>query len=282
MSLIDFILDLAGVLLWLNWRSNRLDPLARATPATLVGTIKRTKPTKLVRWRFLIFVAFLLFIRAFFYVEIGPAVNWVPKLDLGAIVLVFRANSFQQQLLFSFLSFLRMLVTFYFWLIALAAINRPTANPDPLQRLVLLQIGKAARWPLWLKITAPIFTIGLMWLALYPLLAGSGIINRATSPAHLAGQCLVIGLGVFFSLKYLLLAVLSLHLIVSYVYLGSNPLWEFVSITSRNLLPFPLRIGKVDLAPVLAIVVIVTCLFYPLPGIIRFLLNKSGLTIWPG
>ncbi|HLP75802.1 MAG TPA: hypothetical protein VK327_02710 [Candidatus Paceibacterota bacterium] len=282
MNLIDFILNLAGVLLWLNWRSNRLDPLARATPATLVGTIKRTEPTKLVRWRFLIFVALLVFVRAFFYVEIGPAVNWVPKLDLGAIVLVFHANSFKQQLLFSSLSLLRALVIFYFWLIALAVINRPTANPDPLQKLLLLQIGKIARWPLWLKLLTPVITIGLLWLAFYPLLANMGIINWASSRTHLAGQCLVIGMGVFFSLKYLLLAILILHLISSYIYLGANPLWEFVSTTARNLLPFPLSIGKVDLAPLLGIAIIVVLLFYPLPGTIRFLLGKFHLTLWPG
>ena len=39
MGLIDFILNLAGVLLWLGWRSIRFDPLGRSTPATLVGTL---------------------------------------------------------------------------------------------------------------------------------------------------------------------------------------------------------------------------------------------------
>jgi hypothetical protein len=35
MALIDLILNLAGLLLWLNWRSVRFDPLGKRTPATL-------------------------------------------------------------------------------------------------------------------------------------------------------------------------------------------------------------------------------------------------------
>jgi len=38
MSLINFILDIAGLLLWLSWRSIRFDPFTRPTPATLAGT----------------------------------------------------------------------------------------------------------------------------------------------------------------------------------------------------------------------------------------------------
>ncbi len=285
MGLIDFILNLAGVLLWLNWRSNRLDPLTRATPATLVGTIKRTKPTRIHRWQFLVFVALLVFVRAFFYREIGPAVNWTPKLDLGAIAPVFRANDFQQQLLFSVLSFVRALVIFYFWLLTLAVINRRSVNPDALQKLLLLQLGKAAQWPLSLKIAAAVCISGLLWLAAYPLLAHAGVINWASSKSHLTGQCLVIGVGIFLSLKYLLPGILFLHLIVSYVYLGNSPFWEFVSSTSRNLMsPLtrePWRVGKVDLAPLVGLVLIGLLFFYPIPWGVRYLLNVFRLTIWP-
>ncbi len=46
MALIDFILNLAGLLLWLNWRSVRLDPLGKRTPATLIGTLRRAEPQR--------------------------------------------------------------------------------------------------------------------------------------------------------------------------------------------------------------------------------------------
>src|SRR4051812_40671234 len=94
MSLLDFILNIAGVLLWVNWRSQNFDPLTRATPATLIGTIKKTEANHLKRWQFLLIIGTLIFLRAFFYTEIGPAVHWTPQLDLGAIAPAFRANQF--------------------------------------------------------------------------------------------------------------------------------------------------------------------------------------------
>ena len=60
MGLIDFILNLAGVLLWLSWRSMGMDPLTRTTPATLVGTLRRAEPRRLKGWQFPVGLAALL------------------------------------------------------------------------------------------------------------------------------------------------------------------------------------------------------------------------------
>ena len=64
MSLIDFILNLAGLLLWLNWRTLPFDPLSKTTPATLVGTLRRAAPTRVKRWHFLAALGALLVLRA--------------------------------------------------------------------------------------------------------------------------------------------------------------------------------------------------------------------------
>jgi uncharacterized protein YggT (Ycf19 family) len=51
-----------------------------------------------------------------------------------------------------------------------------------------------------------------------------------------------------------------LYLVNSYVYLGNSYFWTFINLTGSNLLrPFralPLRVGKVDLAPLLLIVLV--------------------------
>ena len=47
MGIVDFILNLAGLLLWLNWRSNRFDPLVKRLPATLMGTLRPAAPKRL-------------------------------------------------------------------------------------------------------------------------------------------------------------------------------------------------------------------------------------------
>jgi uncharacterized protein YggT (Ycf19 family) len=286
MNLLDFILNIAGVLLWVNWRSQRLDPLSRATPATLVGTIKKTQATHLQHWQFLLVIGALVFLRAFFYAEVGPAVNWTPKLDLGAIAPAFRANQFGQELLFSTLSLLRAIVVFYSWLLFLAIVNHGATNPDPIQKLLLVQLGKPAHWPRWLQAILPFVLGALLWLMVYPILARLGIINWTQPALHLGGQCLLIGAAILLSLKYLIPVILLLHLITSYVYLGNSPAWDFIGTTARNLLkplsPLPLKFGKVDLAPMVGIAVMILAFFHPLPGLLQLLLNKYHLVIWPG
>ena len=50
MGLLDFILNLVGLLLWFNWRAARFDPLSKFTPATLAGTLRRAEKTSFRRW----------------------------------------------------------------------------------------------------------------------------------------------------------------------------------------------------------------------------------------
>jgi len=54
--------------------------------------------------------------------------------------------------------------------------------------------------------------------------------------------------------------ILFLSLLSSYVYLGNHWFWNFVAVTSRNLLAplrwIPLRLGKVDFAPIAGMVVV--------------------------
>ena len=62
------------------------------------------------------------------------------------------------------------------------------------------------------------------------------------------------------TLKFVLPVILLLHLVTSYVYLGKSPVWDFIATTARGLLALlrwlPLRVGKLDLGPLAAIVLI--------------------------
>src|SRR6185437_13948604 len=184
---IDFILNVAGLLLWLNWRSARLDPFTRGVPATLAGTVRRAEPMRLKRWHFFAALIVLLFIRSFFYEHIGPAADWTPKLNLLVVAPAFplgiHSHPFLSALVFSVASFLRMLIVFYFWLLAIAVINRSETTPDPLQKLLLLQLGPAARWPLIIQLLLPfIFVIGL-WALAHSLFVYLGVTTRIRSNA---------------------------------------------------------------------------------------------------
>src|SRR6266567_2470389 len=147
MSLIDFILNLACVLLWLNARSIRFDPLAKTSAASLAGTLRRAEPNRLRGWHFLAMLAAVLFCRAVLYAQIGPAVDWTPNLRLGAIAIPFRSDIFGRMLLFSVLSFAVTLAVFYLWCLLLSLVNGRTVDTDSLQRLVEIHLGRLGRWP---------------------------------------------------------------------------------------------------------------------------------------
>jgi len=87
------------------------------------------------------------------------------------------------------------------------------------------------------------------------------------------------------SLKYLLPVFLLLHLIVSYVYLGHNPLWDFVSVTSQNILAplrrLPLRYAMVDFAPLAGALLIFLLLHVVPVHALPWLAKHYHLKLWP-
>jgi uncharacterized protein YggT (Ycf19 family) len=284
MALIDFILNLAALLLWLNRRSLRFDPLIRTPPVTLIGTLRRAEPRRSSRWRLAVALGGLLLLRAVFYYELGSPVQWTPRLNLGLLVLAFRSDSFGAELAFSGLSFLQVLVIFYFWLLALAVINRQSGDSDPIQKLVHLHLGRPGRWPWAVQALLPLLLVAGLWVALYPLLLYLDVLSPTLAAWHLIEQGLLLGGRLYFTLKYLLPPFLLLHLIVCYVFLGASPLWDFISLTASNLLLplrwLPLRFGKLDLSP-LAGVVLLYFLLHLLPKAILSQMAKHHLTLWP-
>jgi uncharacterized protein YggT (Ycf19 family) len=284
MGLIDFILNLAGVLLWFSWRSMGMDPMTRTTPATLVGTLRRAEPRRLKGWQFLVGLAALLLLRGVLYRQVGPAADWTPKLDLFFVVLAFPGDIFRSALLYSVLSFTRILVVCYFWGLALVIINRGAAETDALQKMLRLQFGPVARWPRLLQALLPLVVIAGLWMALHPLLTHFGIISHVHSQAHLAEQGVLIGIALYFTLQFLLPVFLLLHLVTSYVYLGSSLVWDFVGATARNLLAplrwLPLRFGRLDFAP-LAGVLLILLLLHWLPNLVLGRMAENNASLWP-
>jgi len=259
-SIIDFILNLAGLLLWLNWRSFGADPLSKTTPATLAGTLRRAEPQRLKGWHLLAGLGVLLLLRAILYWQIGPAVNWTPSLRLVAIAISFRSDFFSRAILFSVLSFGATLIIFYLWLLLLSVVNGRSEEADPLQKLVRLHLGWVDHWPWPLKLFLPLLFVTLLWYAFNPLLIRWEIIPAVKSALHRLEQAVAIGLGVYLAWKYLITGVLILYLLSSYVYLGNHVFWNFLAVTGRNMLRplrvLPLQIGRIDLAPLFAIALV--------------------------
>lgn len=284
MTFINLILDLAGLLLWLSWRSVPYDPLRRATPATLAGTVRRAEPSRMRRWHFLGVLVLLLVLRGLVYSQIGPAVNWTPRIDLGIVALVFRGNNLVTSLLFSALSFARTWMIFHFWLLALVILNGGSTESNPFHKLILLQLGWIGRWRPAAQALLPGLVTALAWLALHPILARVGVVKLASSTAHLLEQSALLGVGIYFTLKNLLPIFLFAHLVASYVFLGASPLWDYVGATSRTLLlplrRVPLRFGRIDFAPLVGIILILLFL-HVLPNVILDQLSARNVTVWP-
>jgi uncharacterized protein YggT (Ycf19 family) len=260
MALINFILDISALLLWLNWLAIHFDPLAKSQASTLAGTLKKADPVGPKRWPFMAGLSFLLLVRAVVYWEIGAGVSWTPELELGVITLPFRSDFLKHMIVFSLLSFGLSLAVFYLWVLLLSVLNVGVADSDPLQKLVRQHFKWLERWPNAFKLMVPFLAGGLLWLGLQPLLARLAVVPGIKSSAQFLEQAAVIGAGTYLAWKYLIVGVLVLHLINSYVYLGNHPLWSFVNATANSLLTplrwIPLRVGKMDFRPPLAIALV--------------------------
>ena len=93
MGLIDFILNLAALLLWLNWLSVRTGPVAQ--PYSLAGTLKKAGTSLAHRWKFLLALVALLAFRSLIYWQVGSAVNWRPQIPLVVITVFFKKIFFE-------------------------------------------------------------------------------------------------------------------------------------------------------------------------------------------
>ena len=257
MGLIHFILDFAALLLWLNWRAKPYDALATATPATLVGTLRRAESRQLSRWYFLAALLGLLLLRALLYRALGPALNWTAQLNLVATSLAFKSDSRMLMLLHSGLSFLVTLAIFYSWLLLISALGKGNTDNNAPLRLARVQLGRVDAWPLGLKLALPLaVTAGGWWLLSWPLARWDLMPPPGSEIIRLA-QAALVGLGSYLAWKYLVIGLLGLHLLHNHIYFGDQPWWGFVDQAARRLLApsrfLPLRLARIDLTPLVGI-----------------------------
>ena len=256
MNWVDLILNIAGLLLWLNWRAGKADPLGKRTPATLIGTLRSAAPRKMRRWDVPLVLAALIFLRAVFYWLIGPALRWSGTLNLGIISLSFRSDKFGRILLFSALSFALALGIFYSCIILFSLLK----GPKPVHDFVRMQLGQIDGWARAVKWFLPLVVTAVCWWLVSWLLAWLQIVPQP-SPARRIEEGLIIATQGYLLWQFPIAAILVLYLLNSYIYFGRHPIWNYVDGTAQTLLrplkviPF-LRIGKVDFKPVVGIAMV--------------------------
>ena len=117
--------------------------------------------------------------------------------------------------------------------------------------VALLFVTSTAAREHWvvLLLTALLISLLLVELELLP---------EAQTGSALRGQASAFAVAAVLAWKWLLIAIFLLHMLNIYVYLGTHPIWPYLSGTARKLLyPFSfLRVGKVDLSPVIGAIAV--------------------------
>jgi len=284
MSLIDSILNLAGLLLWFSARAAWFTPPAKPSSISHTGTRKRESSRRRLRWLFPAALFALVGGRALFYWLLGPAVGWTGSLDLGPITIFFRPDQFWLALLFSILSFIRVLVLAYCWLLAVYVINRNTTPLDPVSSLIRQQLIPVAGWPLPVQLALPLVFVAALWPGLHVLLFQAGVANPPPPTGRLILQGLLMGLGTYLSLKYPIPVLLLADLLARYIYFGRSPVWDFLGVTAGNLLAplkkLSLRAGRLDFAPLIGVILTLLLLHW-LPRLVMHELSRRNLSLWP-
>jgi len=281
MLLVDFLLNVAALVMWVSWRGLR-GADAAGTAGTILGNLRAAGVERPRRWPYLAWLAALLFLRAILYRQMGPSISWHPAWSHGAATLVFRSDAFLRMLSFSVLGFVSTLLFWYTGLAGILALNRPPSDRDGITRALRRQGTWLARWPGWLLLVLVAIAAGLAWLAIGSIAAKSGLLPPLRGDRHLLQQCLVVSAGQWCVLRWWLAAILLLHFVHLYVHLGNQVLWEFVQNTGLKLSrPFAfLRIGHLDASPLIALAfywTLLTWIGHGLPALRRLL---PGMPDW--
>ena len=254
MSLVDFMLNLAALLLWLNWRAIPFNPaVSPSSSGALLSTIRKAGPSNRTLV-FLVGCGLVVVLRAILYWQIGSQLNWHPSIPLVLINPVFRSDYFGRILLFSVLSFVLTIALFYHSLLFLSVVNHRLPDSDPIQHWIRQHLGWVEHLPVPVRLLVPFLVSMAGWCVLGPVLAAMHNYPSAGSLGHLLQQGVLLGTISYLAWKYLIIAILVLHLVNSYVYLGAMTFWTYLHHTSRAILwPIswlPLQIGRLDFSPV--------------------------------
>ena len=271
MLLVDFLLNVAALVMWVSWRGIR-GTEAAGTAGTILGNLRAAGVDRPRRWPYLAWLVALLALRAVLYRQMGPSLSWHPAWSAGAATLVFRSDSFVRMLAFSGLGFLSTLLFWYTGLAGILAVSRAPADRDGLTRALRRQAPWLAGWPGWLLLLLVATAAGVTWLGIGPVAARHGLLPPLRDERHLLQQALVVGAGQWCVLRWWVGAVLALHFVHLYVHLGNQAFWEFIQNAGIKLCrPFAfLRVGHLDASPILALALYWTFLTWAghgLPGL---------------
>jgi len=279
MNLLDAILNLAGLVLWADWRAGMLASKAPVSVLSLANSLKRTERAPLRPWFSLGGLALLLVVRAFLYHSIGSAVNWTALLDLGAITLPFRTDYLSRAFLFSFGSFALLLGAVYSGLLLVAAVDFRVPAEHPVKRFVRAQLGWLGKLPAGLLLLLPMAVSTLAWVGAASPLSWLELLPADRPARQVWAQGASLGLASYLVWRWALIGLFAAHLLNAHVYLGDHPIWDYLSRVSATLLsPVRfLRLPKFDFAPVFGILAVIGFAEFAAKPLVRLLYQRLPL-----
>lgn len=256
MNLIHWILNLAALFLWIDWRTGR----ATAQPQPVISLASALRETHRAprAWGSLIAVLLILLVRPFFYHTVGASLDWTPVTDVLAISIPWRSDLLGRMFVYSTVGFGVTLVYYYGCILFVSAANAGSPKTEVLRRFIRAQLGWLDHLPWFLKLLAPFVAVAVSWAALVPILVQLGMLPATPPPAVLWSQAGILAVAALLVWKWFFVVLFLLHALNTYVYLGTHPVWPFIESVGAKLLKplFFLRAGKLDLAPFAAIALI--------------------------
>ena len=253
MSWVVYILDLAGLLLWLSFRRVGADPTRPA--GTLLGNLRPAAPVPHRSWTSLLALVLMLALRPLLLVLLATLLDSTPSWAPGPTVIAFRADDWLRLYLFSTLSFVWTALTGYAVLLAFCGLSRGITELNSFAEFAENLAGPIGRVPVVLMVVFPIFAGALLWSGVRHLLEWQHLLPSTGAGWLLVGQSCLMGLAVWLPLRWVAVLVLVLRFVHNYVYLGEHAVWTLVQTIGRRL-EFPLawipaRVGRMDLVPLL-------------------------------
>jgi len=242
------ILNLIGLLFWILWRAGTMP---RPKPANVIaGPTPRQGTIFKHSWVYLMALVVLLILRAIFYNQFGPGLNWIPSLELLDEAPHFRSDFFPRALAYSVLSYARWLSSFYFCLALLITVKPDTDTAKMWRSFLRSQfgwLGGLSSTALWV---AALFLAILLHIVEFEWMYRIGVRTGRDLSYEYVPLLIVLD---FRAATYLVMGILTLYILNSFVYFGERSFWKNVDAAGKRLVSsicrFPLVVGKVDLAP---------------------------------
>lgn len=244
-------------LAWYLWASAFVFPryaVKSSQPLTLLSTLRAETPQSFGRVFALSGLLVLLGLRAVGYWNFSQDPFAHLSVDFGVLVVSFKTDSLAHMGLYSVGSFLVFLLIYYTWVVGLSVTNRQRARVDSIENLIDQQIGGIASWHPANKVGA-LFGVGVvLWIVFGILLHLASVLPEEWSPLAVIWQSPFVALSLTLWVAKVIFALIALHFLNSYVYLGEHPVWAYIDKTAKvYLTPFrrlPLVVGRFDFAPI--------------------------------